>query len=200
LQPSNAGSRQRSTRVADVTRQLARARVPLGFLSALLVIWLARPTGLTLVAGAAIAVPGEMLRVWAAGHLNKSREVTASGPYRWFAHPLYVGSSVMGVGLAVASGSVLVFVLIAAYLGLTIGAAIRSEEAFLRQKFGTRYDEYRRGTMRSSDAAATTRRFALAQALANREHRALTGFVLAILLLALKAAYNDVFWRTAGTR
>ena len=28
---------------------------------------------------------------WAAGHLHKSREVTSSGPYRWLAHPLYVG-------------------------------------------------------------------------------------------------------------
>ena len=30
---------------------------------------------------------------------NKAREVTSSGPYRWFAHPLYVGSSIMGAGL-----------------------------------------------------------------------------------------------------
>ncbi len=56
--------------------------------------------------GRRCAIAGEALRIWAAGHLNKSREVTSSGPYRWFAHPLYVGSSIMGVGLAVASGSV----------------------------------------------------------------------------------------------
>ena len=41
---------------------------------------------------------GEALRMWAAGHLNKSREVTSSGPYRFVAHPLYVGSSMMGAG------------------------------------------------------------------------------------------------------
>lgn len=186
--------------MADPTRGLARARVPLGFLFALLVIWLARPTGTTLLFGSAIALPGELLRIWAAGHLNKSREVTASGPYRWLAHPLYAGSCVMGAGLAVASGSVAVFALVAIYLGATITAAVRSEEAFLRQKFGDRYDAYRRGTGRPNDVAATTRRFTLSQARANREHRAVGGLVLAILLLALKAAYNDAFWRTAGTR
>jgi protein-S-isoprenylcysteine O-methyltransferase Ste14 len=198
--PSSAGSLPQSAGVADLTRLLARLRVPLGFVFALLVIWLARPTGASLLPGAAIAVAGEALRIWAAGHLNKSREVTSSGPYRWFAHPLYVGSCVMGAGLAVASGSLSVAVLIAVYLGSTISAAIRSEEAFLRQKFGDQYDRYRRGEFGSRDSEAATRRFSLAQAMANREYRALGGVVLAVLLLCVKAAYNGAFWRAAGTR
>lgn len=184
--------------VADLTRRLARLRVPLGFASAILVLWLARPTAFTLIAGGIVAACGEALRMWAAGHLNKSREVTSSGPYRWFAHPLYVGSSVMGLGLAIASGSVVVAAIIAVYLGATITAAVRSEEAYLREKFGDRYDRYRRGTA-ARDGEASTRRFTIAQAMANREYRAVTGVVLAVLLLVAKAAYNGAFWRTAGT-
>ena len=184
--------------MGDVTRRLARLRVPLGFASALLVLWLARPTAVTLLVGGLVAACGEALRIWAAGHLNKSREVTASGPYRWFAHPLYVGSSVMGVGLAIASGSVAVAAIIAVYLGSTIGAAIRSEETFLRQKFGDRYDRYRRG-LTSDDRESATRRCSAAQAIANREHRAVAGVLVAVLLLGLKAAYNGAFWRAAGT-
>ncbi|MDR1990201.1 MAG: isoprenylcysteine carboxylmethyltransferase family protein [Acidobacteriaceae bacterium] len=176
----------------------ARARVPLGFLFAILVLWLAAPTGRSLVIGSVIAVIGEALRIWAAGHLNKSREVTVSGPYRWFAHPLYVGSAVMGVGLAVASGSVMVAALVATYLAVTIGAAIRSEEAFLRQKFGDRYDRYRRGIDDDRIAVERRRRFSLAQAIANREYRAMTGVVAAVLLLLLKAAYNGMFLRAGA--
>lgn len=182
--------------MADGVKRLARLRVPLGFLFAILVVWLAQPTPRLLAAGAFIAACGEALRIWAAGHLNKSREVTSSGPYRWFAHPLYVGSSVMGLGLAIASGSAGVAFVVIAYLATTITAAIRSEEAFLREKFGDQYDRYRRG---APDADASTRRFALAQAIANREYRAVGGVVLAVLLLGLKAAYNGAFWRTAGT-
>jgi hypothetical protein len=185
--------------VADLTRRLARLRVPLGFLFAIAVIALARPTGFTLTVGVAIAAVGETLRIWAAGHLNKSREVTSSGPYRWFAHPLYVGSSVMGAGLAFATASVAVAALIALYLAVTITAAIRSEEAFLRQKFGAEYERYRRGGASTRDAAARSRRFSLTQAIANREHRAVAGLVVAVLLLGVKAAYNGVFWRAAGT-
>jgi phospholipid methyltransferase len=177
------------------TRSLARARVTLGFLAAAAVLWLARPTGATLLAGSTIALAGESLRIWASGHLRKSREVTTTGPYRWFAHPLYVGSSIMGVGLAVASRSVAVAAIVVAYLAATLTAAIRSEEAFLRQTFGAQYDRYRSGY---ASVAQEPRRFSLAQAIANREHRALLGVVVGVLLLVLKATYNGVFWRDAG--
>jgi len=180
--------------VPDLVRRLARLRVPLGFLVALLVFWLARPTGATLFWGTLVAAAGEALRVWAAGHLNKSREVTSSGPYRWLGHPLYAGSCIMGVGLAIAANNLVVAVLIVIYLLTTISAAIRSEEAFLRQKFGDAYDRYRRGSG-IGDVSGATRRFSLRQAIANREQRALAGLAIAVLLLLLKATYNGLFWR-----
>ena len=102
---------------------IARLRVALGFTCGVLVLWLATPTRTTITAGLAVAVVGEGFRFWAAGHLNKSREVTRSGPYRFVAHPLYVGSSVIGAGLAVASGRVAVAAIVAAYLAITLTAA-----------------------------------------------------------------------------
>jgi hypothetical protein len=182
-----------------MTAVLARLRVTLGFLCGALALWLAKPTGPTLAAGAAIAIAGESVRVWASGHIDKAREVTTSGPYRWFAHPLYVGSSIMGVGLAVASNSVAVGGLVALYLAVTLTAAVKSEEAFLRRTFGDRYDDYRRGRKAADGAgAATSRRFSLERAAANREHRTLVGLAVAVLLLVLKAAYNGAFWQAAA--
>ena len=166
---------------------LARWRVALGFLSGAIVIMLAQPTRRSIAIGMAIAAVGELLRFWAAGHLNKSREVTSSGPYRWLAHPLYVGSSIMGLGLAIACANVWVAAVIGLYLVLTLSAAIRREEAFLRRAFGTRYDEYRAGD------ADRHKRFGLAQAMANREYRAAIGLVAATLLLVWKATYNGSF-------
>jgi F0F1-type ATP synthase membrane subunit c/vacuolar-type H+-ATPase subunit K len=173
---------------------LARLRVPLGFAAAVFVLWRANPTPRTLGLGSAVAAIGEALRIWAAGHLHKSREVTASGPYRWLAHPLYVGSSIMGAGLALAAASVPVALLIGVYLATTVTAAIRQEERFLRGRFGDGYDRYRRAGV--VDAA---RRFSLARARENREYRAIAGLLVAILLLAFKATYNGSFWGSAGT-
>ena len=178
-----------------IVEALARRRVVLGFVSGVLVFALAQPTVRSLVPGTLLALLGEALRVWAAGHLNKSREVTSSGPYRWFAHPLYVGSSIMGAGLALASSSLPAAVVIALYLGMTLTAAIRSEENFLRNAFGGEYDRYRR---RQASAAGDARRFSMARAIANHEHRAAIGLAVAVLLLLLKATYNGMFWRQPG--
>jgi protein-S-isoprenylcysteine O-methyltransferase Ste14 len=175
--------------IATWVTALARKRVALGFLLGALVLWLAQPTSTSLIAGGVIGVAGESLRWWAAGHISKSREVTTSGPYRWLAHPLYVGSSIMGTGLAVATGSVAAGVVIAGYLALTIGAAVKTEEAFLRERFGDRYDRYRRGD--SAGRGTPARRFSWAQAIANREYRTALGFLVVVLLLAAKATYNS---------
>ena len=179
---------------------LARLRVALGWVFGVLVIVLAQPTGRTIAIGMSIAALGEAIRFWAAGHLNKSREVTSSGPYRWIGHPLYLGSTVMGIGLAVACASAAVAVLIGAYLATTLTAAIKSEEAYLRRAFGEQYDLYRSGVAeKRRRKAASGRRFSVQQAIANREYRAVVGLIVAILMLILKATYNGSFWRAAGT-
>ena len=183
-----------------VVSLLARLRVSLGFVFGALVLWLAQPTARSLLLGSVLAALGEGLRVWAAGHLNKSREVTMSGPYRWFAHPLYLGSSIMGAGLAIASANVVAAALVTIYLGAAITAAVRSEEAFLRRAFGDRYERYRVASAGVIAAGNERRRFSAARAMANREHRAVIGLAVAVLVLLLKATYNVSFWPAAGTR
>ncbi len=74
-------------------RRIARFRVTIGFIAGVVVLWLAEPTWRTLGVGGFVAVMGEAIRIWAAGHLEKGREVTTSGPYAFSRHPLYVGSS-----------------------------------------------------------------------------------------------------------
>lgn len=184
---------------AGLAEALARRRVTLGFVFGAAVLGLAEPTAMSLVAGLSIAACGEAIRVWAAGHLNKSREVTSSGPYRWCAHPLYVGSSVMGAGLAVASANLVVAALIVTYLAVTLTAAIRTEEAFLRRTFGDGYERYKRGGKPGTDVSDATaghdRPFSLARARVNREHRAVIGVGVAVLLLIAKATYNQMFVR-----
>jgi protein-S-isoprenylcysteine O-methyltransferase Ste14 len=172
--------------VADIWRRLARLRVPLGFLAGVLVLLLARPTWSLLAVGTVVALAGESIRVWASGHLEKSREVTRSGPYRWSRHPLYVGSALMGVGVAVAGNSTVAAAAIGLYLATTMTAAIRTEEAFLRAAFGPEYDEYCRGAGGASD-----RRFSLARAWRNREYRAVAGMSAVFAILALKAAFSS---------
>ncbi len=160
---------------------LARRRVTLGFVFGAVVLWLAQPTSELLARGATLAAAGEALRIWAAGHLEKGREVTRSGPYRWTRHPLYLGSTLIAVGIAVASGSRVAAGVVALYVLTTIPAAMLSEEAHLREKFGGDYDAYLSG-----QAAPMLRRFSLARARTNREHQTVLGVLIGFALLALK--------------
>ena len=162
-------------------RFLARRRVALGFLFGAAVLYAADPTVTSLTVGAVIAAIGEALRLWAAGHLEKSREVTTSGPYRFTRHPLYLGSSIMAVGAIVACRSIVVGVLIATYMIATLTAAIRSEEAFLRETFGDAYDAYA-----EARGPRVARRFSWERAWRNREYRAMAGLLLFLLLLAVR--------------
>ena len=163
----------------SLTARLARLRVPLGFAFAVIVFLAARPTRASMIWGALIAGAGEVIRWWAAGHLEKGREVTSSGPYRWTRHPLYVGSAIIGIGLAVACRSWIAAAITIFYLAATLGAAARTEEAWLRETFGPAYDAYCQGR-------TVVRRFSVVRAIRNREHRAIAGLAIGLALLALK--------------
>lgn len=162
-------------------KRLARWRVRLGYLTAVVAIVYAAPTWASWTIGLGIALAGEALRVWAAGHLEKSREVTQSGPYRFLPHPLYVGSAILALGAVVACGSLVVAAVTAAYMVLTITAAVRTEEAFLREAFGSAYDDYR-----AAKGTPVRRAFSFARARRNREYRAAVGLVVGFSLLALR--------------
>lgn len=164
-------------------RRIARLRVPLGFVFGALVLGLAQPTPRSLAVGAAIALVGELVRIWAAGHLEKGREVTASGPYRFTRHPLYVGSTIIGIGLAVGAASLVVAIIVLSYLAVTLIAAMRTEEAHLTEKFGAAYPEYRAGR------TSVNRAFSLERAMKNREYRAAIGVLLVLVFLVWKTYY-----------
>jgi protein-S-isoprenylcysteine O-methyltransferase Ste14 len=163
---------------------LARLRVPLGFLCAVVAFWLARPTLRSIWIGMSIAALGEAFRVWAAGHIEKGREVTRSGPYQIVRHPLYLGSAVMGIGFIVAARSWPAGLIVAGYLAVTLTAAIRTEEAALDARFEGEYAAYRAGA-----SAPRPRPFSVTRVVANREYRAVLGLLATVGLLVLRMAF-----------
>ena len=169
----------------SLVQHLARWRVALGFLFGAIAFWLARPTWRSLIAGGALAIAGEALRIWAAGHLEKSREVTSSGPYRWTRHPLYLGTTIIAAGIVIAARNWMVAALVGVYIVVPLWSAIRAEEAHLRDKFGADYDAYA-----ARQASPMVRSFSAARALANREHHTIAGLLAGLTLLAIKVGLS----------
>ena len=50
------------------------------------------------VPGALITLAGEWLRLWAAGHLRKNKQLTTTGPYSYVKNPLYIGTLLITLG------------------------------------------------------------------------------------------------------
>jgi protein-S-isoprenylcysteine O-methyltransferase Ste14 len=167
--------------MADIAGFLVRRRVALGGLGAVAALVLAEPSWTRLAIGFAVACAGEGLRLWAAGHLEKNREVTTSGPYRLTRHPLYNGSAIIALGVMIAADHFLVTVIVLAYILATVPAAVRSEEAHLRSTFGDLYDRYTR-----AEAPGVERAFSFERAMRNKEYRAVSGVLAGFGLLALK--------------
>jgi protein-S-isoprenylcysteine O-methyltransferase Ste14 len=156
--------------------------VPLGFACAAVAFWLAQPTPLSVAVGMSVAAVGELMRLWAAGHIDKGREITRSGPYRHVRHPLYAGSAIMGVGFMIAARSLPAAIVVSLYLAVALVSTARAEEAALDARFGGEYSAYREGRAAPSDRA-----FSLARVMANREYRAVIGLVVACGLLYLRS-------------
>ena len=180
-------------------RMLARLRVPLGFVFAVAVLWLAQPTRAVARLGRADRgdrrsaadlggrAPQQVARGDVVGSVSLDWPILCTSDRRSWAQD----SRLRRTASALPS-------LIAIYLG---------------------DDDHRGDPERGSVSARTVRRSlrsaigaairapvaghadsAFRQAIANREHRAVTGLLLAVLLLVLKATYNGVFWRAGAGR
>lgn len=178
-------------------RQLAqRIRVPAGFVLAPLLFISARPTAATLAAGAFIAVIGLVIRAWASGHLRKMEELTTSGPYAHTRNPLYLGTFLLGVGVAVGGGAMWFVGLFAAFYLMIYVPVMLAEAETLGELFKDDYAKYseqvplftpRLTPYRPAEArAGVLRRFDLDLYLQHREYRAAFGFAAAYVLLAAK--------------
>jgi protein-S-isoprenylcysteine O-methyltransferase Ste14 len=124
-----------------------RIRVPLGFIFAVVYVGLARPTRISLIAGALVLVPGLVLRGLASGHVQKDKQLTTSGPYAYTRNPLYLGSLVLASGFAVAARSWWIVAIMLLMFAVIYVPVIAGEERYLRQTFPD-YDAYARSVPR----------------------------------------------------
>jgi protein-S-isoprenylcysteine O-methyltransferase Ste14 len=175
---------------------MQRWRVPLGFACAALFFVFASPQPLTLLVGAAVAVPGLALRAWASGHLRKNASLATTGPYAYTRNPLYLGSFLMGVGFTIATGRWFLGIVFAMlFLGIYV-PVMRVESTTLRELFGESYQRYARVVplflprlWRYKEDGGAATRFDPRLYQRYREYRAAIGLLLAWALLAVRAYY-----------
>ncbi len=171
---------------------MQRWRVPLGFACAALFLIFSKPRPWTLIIGGAVAILGLVLRAWASGHLRKNDALATTGPYAYTRNPLYLGSSLIGLGFTIAAGRwFLGLAFIALFVGIYV-PVMRVEAKTLSEIFGEDYGSYAAAVplfipRLSPYRSATATKFDVGLYSRYREYRAAVGLIVAWLLLALKA-------------
>ena len=99
-----------------------------------------------LISGLALITFGELLRIWATGHLEKNKNLTTSGPYGYIKNPMYAGSFVilMGFNMLAINPYILYIILVelVAFMLVYIPTKRRIESTRLIEKFGPAYEDY----------------------------------------------------------
>src|ERR1700686_1578682 len=185
---SQPGSQPSPTDGETWSRVARRIRVPLGFIFAVVYIWLARPTRTSLIAGTLVLLPGLVLRGLASGHVQKDKQLTISGPYAYTRKPLYLGSLMLAAGFAIAARSWWIVAVMLLMFAVIYVPVIAGEERYLRQTFPD-YDDYAhhvpRMLPRLTPYGSQQSAYSSARYWKHREYQASIGCagVLAVLLM-----------------
>jgi|WetSurSiteA1Bulk_404760.scaffolds.fasta_scaffold12790_2 protein-S-isoprenylcysteine O-methyltransferase Ste14 len=165
-------------------------RVPVGTVLGVLFLLFMHPSSRSLWIGAAIALPGSLLRLWAAGHIEKGRVLTQGGPYAFTRNPLYLGSLLMALGIILAGQGYWLLPAFAAFFVIFYFPVMKAEEQELLAGYGERFVGYSKRVplfipaFRKADPASSS--FLWLRVIRNREHRTIAGLAAAEAILILK--------------
>ena len=100
----------------------------------------ARPDSGTVAIGLAIAVLGQLFRIYAAGFIHKNKQLASTGPYALVRHPLYLGNFLILFGFTLAAANLYVTIGVILFFLIWYPAAIAYEDSKLENIFE---DEWR---------------------------------------------------------
>lgn len=174
---------------------------------ALVLVVFGKPFGASIWYGVALALAGELVRVWAVGFSGmttrgdhvEAPELVSAGPYAFVRNPLYVGNFITAVGFAIAftggNDALWRTVLIVLALGVMIAVyavIVPHEEQFLAGEFGEAFDRYRKSVpplLPRLTPAAGGNGVWKPDVILNAETRTWFFFAIVLVILVVKAAY-----------
>ena len=163
--------------------------MPAGTLLGVIFLLMMHPSRRSLLYGGIVALLGALVRLWAAGHIDKGRALATEGPYALTRNPLYLGSFFMALGVILAGQVYWLLLPFGAFYLLVYFPVMKREEQELAQGYGEAFLQYARrvpmflphfqaGSLRSSA-------FLWSRVIRNREHRTLMGLAATEIFLIL---------------
>lgn len=179
-----------------------KIRVPVGFGYALLYLYFSQPTMELLIIGISLVSPGELLRIWASGHIIKGKELSICGPYKWTRNPLYLGSFLIGLGFSLTSGNIWLILLFLTLFCFIYIPVMREEEKELTSTFRDQYLLYSNRVSlffplpqnREHEInfinSEIPQKFQWQRVISNKEHHTLVGILFITILAIIKLLWE----------
>ncbi len=133
--------------VSNLRKFIARYRVFMGQLLAVLFVIFCRPSLKLFWYGIPVSIVGEILRTWASGYIHKDEVLARDGPYSFVRNPLYLGSFFVGLGISITGGWLWVVIFIIFFLVVYTNLILYEEEK-LEKIFGNEFNEYKKSVPR----------------------------------------------------
>ena len=115
-------------------------RQGIGLLLVAVCAYFTRPGTVLVLIGMALAVVGQVFRIYADGFIHKNKQLASTGPYALVRHPLYTGNFLILIGFALAANNLYVWIAVLVFFLIWYPAAIAYEDSKLERIFG---DEWR---------------------------------------------------------
>jgi len=153
------------------------------------------PSARSLMIGGFFTLAGALLRMWAAGHIEKRIRLARSGPYAYTRNPLYLGSFLMAFGVILAGQGYWLLPFFALFFISVYLPVMRAEEQDMEHAYGADFLDYARNTPlffprprkgKHKDREEPTVRFNWARIKKNREHRNLVSLLAVEGILILR--------------
>jgi protein-S-isoprenylcysteine O-methyltransferase Ste14 len=139
---SMMGNRTGLLGLFDRVRYNEMLRQGIGLLLVAVCAQFAQPDSGTVAIGLAMAVFGQIFRIYAAGYIFKNKQLASTGPYALVRHPLYLGNFLILVGFTIASANVYVTIGVVLFFLIWYPAAIAYEDSKLENIFEDEWREW----------------------------------------------------------
>jgi protein-S-isoprenylcysteine O-methyltransferase Ste14 len=117
-------------------------RQAVGLLLVAVCAYFAKPDIGTVAIGLAMALVGQVFRIYAAGFIFKNKQLASSGPYALVRHPLYLGNFLILIGFTLATANLYVAIGVIVFFLIWYPAAIAYEDSKLENIFEEEWREW----------------------------------------------------------
>lgn len=119
-----------------------RYRSFVGMVALVVVLYLSEPSAISIGIGFFFIVFGMAFRAWSAGYISKNKELATKGPYELTRNPLYFGSFLLGLGIAIGGDNLYSYLIFLVYYFSFFPFLMIIEHRRLKKQFGEKYKKW----------------------------------------------------------